>query len=428
MPYPLISGAKIRAYYVLRHLAQKHEVTLLAFVRDDDRPEDIAHLEGFLERVHTVPMRRSLLRDVRAVLVSLATGRPAIVAREQVEAMRRQVEELLATGRFDAVHADQIPMAQYGLLGHAPRGLPQSRRGTGIRRLLDQHNATFQIVERLASCEPRLWKRAMLRREADAFARYEADVCGRFDYVTFVTNEDQQALLARMSVLHPAFSAGGDTSRNTRTSVIPICVDTQAVQPVSPVPAPNRLTMLGTMYWPPNVEGFDWFWQNVWPRVRALVPDARLTCIGKRPPERLLALNQEPNVEIMGYVPDLAPYLAETAVLVVPLRAAGGMRVKIVDAWCWGVPVVSTAVGAEGIALRQGENILLADTPEELAEAVVRVLTDEAVRHGLRAAGRGWVEEHYDWRRVYTAWDTVYEYLLGGAAGRRSEASSVERR
>jgi sugar transferase (PEP-CTERM/EpsH1 system associated) len=392
LPYPLVTGAKIRAYYVLRHLARSHQVTLLTFVRDDDRPEDIAHLEGFLEQVHTVPMQRSRARDARALLVGLMTGRPAIIAREEIEDMSRQVQDLLATGRFDAVHADQIPMAQYGLLGQE----------TGIRRLLDQHNATFQLVERLAHHEPSPWKRVFLRREARAFGRYEAAVCRRFDHVTFVTSQDRQTLLARM----------GDEAQAERTSVIPICIDTEEVQPVSPAAAPDRVTYLGTMYWPPNVEGFTWFWENVWPQVQRQAPHARLTCIGKRPPQAIRDLDKEPNVEILGYVPDLAPYLAETAVFVVPLRAAGGMRVKIVDAWCWGLPVVSTTIGAEGIEFRDGESILIADSPHDFASAVVQVLTEQEVAGRLRAAGRRWAEERYDWRRIYGAWDKVYQRLL----------------
>ena len=394
LPYPLVTGAKIRAYYVLRHLARSHQVTLLTFVRDDDRPEDIAHLEGFLEQVHTVPMQRSRTRDARAVLVSLMTGRPAIIAREEIGPMRRRVEDLLATGRFDAVHADQIPMAQYGLLG------PPAR----VRRLLDQHNATFRLLERLARHEPSLWKRSLLQREARAFGRYEAAVCRRYDQVTFVSSQDRQKLLARM----------GDPAPDGHSSVIPIGIDTEEEQPVSPVAAPHRVTFLGTMYWPPNVEGFTWFWENVWPQVRQRVPQARLTCIGKRPPPRIRALGGEPDVESLGYVPDLAPYLAETAVFVVPLRAAGGMRVKIVNAWCWGLPVVSTTIGAEGIAFREGEHILIADTPEAFASAVVQVLADRNVGDRLRAAGRRWVEERYDWRRIYGAWDGVYQRLLAG--------------
>ena len=392
LPYPLVSGAKIRAYYVLRHLATRHEVTLLSFVRPDDRAEDIAHLEGFLTAVHTVPIERSLARNLRAGLVSLLTGRPAIIAREAIEAMRRLVERLLDTGRFDVVHADQIPMAQYGLLGE--------RRG--VRRLLDQHNATFQIIERLARRESGALKRAFLRREARAFVRYEREVCRRYDQVVFVSAEDRQALLAPLA----------DFPLEEQTAVIPICVDTDAVSPVPPRDAPFRVTHVGTMYWPPNIEGLLWFYEQVWPAIQAQVPAARLTLIGKNPPPHLQALAARPDVEVPGYVAELGPYLAETAVFIVPLHAAGGMRVKIVDAWSWGLPVVSTSIGAEGIAVRDGENALIADSASDFAQAVVRLFQDRALQRRLRLQGRRWVEERHDWRRVYGAWDEVYDRLL----------------
>jgi glycosyltransferase involved in cell wall biosynthesis len=146
--------------------------------------------------------------------------------------------------------------------------------------------------------------------------------------------------------------------------------------------------------------------------VHSQVPRARLTCIGKQPPQRIQALHGRGNVEILGYVEDLRPLLAETAVFVVPLLAAGGMRVKILDAWCWGLPVVSTAIGAEELAVRDGENILIADAPQAFAAAVVRLLTRPQVANRLRLAGRRWVEQRYHWRREYRAWDQVYGRLL----------------
>jgi len=108
-------------------------------------------------------------------------------------------------------------------------------------------------------------------------------------------------------------------------------------------------------------------------------------------------------------VEDLIPYLRETAVFIVPLHAGGGMRVKILDAWCWGLPVVTTTIGGEGIQVRDGENALAADTPEGFAQAVVRVLRKPELAARLAAGGRRTVEAHYDWREVYRAWDRVYE-------------------
>ena len=392
LPYPLVAGPKTRAYFVLRHLAAKHRVTLVSFVRPDDRPEWVAHLRSFLHEVHTVPMERSPAHNLRAGLLSLFTGRSAIILREEIRPMRDLIERLLATGDIDVVHADQIPMAQYGLLGHGAR----------VKRLLDQHNATFQIIERLAQNEPASWKRFLLRREARAFSRYEPEVCDRFDFVTFVTSDDREALLSR--------TPGG--SLNCSTSIIPICQDTETSQPVKPVPKPMRVTHIGTMFWPPNIEGVLWFWEKVWPQVQERVPQATLTLIGKNPTDRIQALAADQDVEVPGYVPDLAPYLEETAAFIVPLHAAGGMRVKIVDAWCWGLPIVSTTIGAEGIKTRNGENILIADSPADFASAIVRLLREPLLQARLRTSGRSWVEERYDWRRVYGRWDEVYADLV----------------
>jgi glycosyltransferase involved in cell wall biosynthesis len=131
--------------------------------------------------------------------------------------------------------------------------------------------------------------------------------------------------------------------------------------------------------------------------------------IGKSPPPGL----EGAGVEVTGYVADLAPYLAETAAFIVPLHAGGGMRVKILDAWNWGLPVVSTTIGAEGISTRHGDNILIADTPETFAEGVLRVLRDEKLSRQLAHNGRRTIEEAYDWRFVYSAWDEVYGNLAG---------------
>ena len=148
--------------------------------------------------------------------------------------------------------------------------------------------------------------------------------------------------------------------------------------------------------------------------MHAEVPEARLVVIGKKPPPAVQALATEGGrgVTVTGYVDDPGPYLADTAAFIVPLHAGGGMRVKIVDAWRWGVPIVSTTIGAEGIDVRDGENMLVADTAEAFARAVIRLLQEPALGERLRDSGRRWVQEHYDWRTVYGRWDGVYGKLL----------------
>jgi glycosyltransferase involved in cell wall biosynthesis len=153
-----------------------------------------------------------------------------------------------------------------------------------------------------------------------------------------------------------------------------------------------------------------WFARQVLPLVWQEAPEARFVVAGKRPPAEVRALAEVSGgrVEVTGFVEDPRALLAESQIFIVPVRAGGGMRVKIVDAWLWGLPVVSTTIGAEGVQVRDGENILLADEPEAFAAAVLRLLREPELAEAMRLAGRRWVEAHYDYRRVYGQFDDVY--------------------
>lgn len=396
VPYPADAGPKVRAYYTLRYLAERHAVTLAAFGRPDDRAGAVEHLREFCQAVHTVPIRRGRLRDGLTLLACLASGRSFIIERDRVAAMNELVDELLASGAFEAVHADQLWMAQYAL---------RAKRvgGKKILTVLDEHNACFQIVERLAAGEENPLKRLVLQRERGALRRFEARALGQFDQLATVTEEDRW-ILERL-----AEEEGGKRyvfGQNSHT--IPICVDTEELEAVRPGGGAQDVLHLGTMFWPPNVEGVVWFGRDVWPRIKAEVPGARLTIAGKNPPGEVKALEADPSVRVTGYVVDPLPYLEQAGAFIVPLFAGSGMRVKILDGWRLGLPVISTTIGAEGIEYREGENILIADDPEAFAAAVVRVLRDGGLNAALRVNGRRWVEERYDWRRIYPAWDEVY--------------------
>lgn len=393
LPFPLNTGARVRQYYVLRYLSRSHEVTLVSFVRDDDKPEHVAHLRSICHAVHTVPMKRSRWRDGRAAVKGLATGLPIIIARDEIQDMQQTLARLRANEPFEVVQADQVSMSQYGLAGK------------NLRRVLDLHNAMYVVTERLAAHERQPLKRWMTQREARALARYEAQLCAKYDQVVFVTDDDRDLIekqIARFQV-----SGTGD-----RLNTIPICVDPSEKPVIKPVACPQRVTALGVMFWPPNAEGVGWFAREVWPGVHAQYPELRFTVAGKNPPDYLMQLNGHENIEVLGYVPHLDQLLAETAVFVVPLRAGGGMRVKILDTWCWGLPIVSTTIGAEGIEIRDGENILIADTAQAFGQAVNRAYADQDLNRYLRQNGRQWVEEKYDWRHIYRAWDDVYERLV----------------
>ena len=392
LPFPLDAGPKVRAYYVLRHLAESgHRLTLLSFTRESDRPEHLEHLRTFCAAIHTVPMRRSKIRDAWTLVRTLASRNPFLIARDWVPSMAREAAKLAGSlPAFDAVHADQLWMAPYALLArNASPGRPLA--------VLDQHNAVFNIPRRLAETGRQPWMRGLLRIEAGKLARYETDLLGKFDRVVWVTDEDRQALAHR---------SDSGTLPGVHT-IIPIALDVSARSPLPRGAGIRRVTFMGGLHWPPNAEGIRWFRREIWPRIRSRVPGAVLTIIG-RDSGRHSAAPPDPAVEIAGYVADPAPYLAETAVFIVPLLAGGGMRVKILDAWSLGLPVVSTPIGAEGIQARDGENLFLADEPDSFASAVVRIMDKPEIAERLSRGGRETVESRYDSRKVYQAWDQIY--------------------
>jgi glycosyltransferase involved in cell wall biosynthesis len=393
LPYPLSTGARTRQYYVLRHLSQSHEVTLVSFVRDDDKPEHIAHLQSVCHAVYTAPIARSRWRDLRAVVKGLPTRQPFVIVRDEFKSMQNLLARLMTETPFDVVHADQVSMSWYGLMGRGPR------------RVLDLHNAMYLVTERLAHNDPSAIKRLVLQREARALAHYEAELCAKYDQVTFVTDEDRCLIEQQVKAQRIVVPAD-------RFTTIPICIDPTDKPVIRPGPHPHRIVALGVMYWPPNAEGTLWFAREVWPQLRAQFPEAIFTVIGKNPPDELKQLHGRDNIEVLGFVADLEQVLAEAAVFVVPLRAGGGMRVKILDTWCWGLPIVSTTIGAEGLEIRDGENILIADEPAALVQAASRAYQDRNLNQRLRLNGRRWVEDNYDWRQIYTAWDAVYAKAL----------------
>jgi glycosyltransferase involved in cell wall biosynthesis len=405
LPYPLDAGAKVRQYHMLGHLAHDHQVTLVSFVRPEDAQASIEHLRGICQAVHTVPVRRSALRNVRAGIKGLLVGLPMTIVRDENRQMAATLRRVTHETAFDVIHADQLSMAWYGrMAARLAAGAWTSARQ--VRTLLDEHNAVYLLARRMADTETKPLRRVIMAREARAFARYERAMCRFYDALLTVIPEDRGRLLA----LLPEEERG---AAEQKFAVIPICVDPEQVAPVAHQDGKEPTVLhLGTMFWPPNIQGVLWFAREVLPLIHQQRPETRFVVVGKDPPPEVRALVADPRIEVTGYVDDLSPYLVAADVFVVPLHAGGGMRVKILDAWMWGLPIISTPIGAEGIELTEGENILLAGDARAFAQATLRVLGEDALNQRLRTEGRVWVEARYSWQAIYEQVDQVYARLL----------------
>jgi len=379
-PLPLDSGGKIKSYHTLKALASRHEVRAIAFVRSDEEASLIPELKSICAGVDVVRLDRGTLRQLSDLGGSLVAGKSFIIGRdfraEMLDAVRRAAEEY----RPDVVHIDHLQMAQ-----HVDFSGP-------YRVVLDNHNVESMIVKRMAETADHGLMRLYAGLEWPKLRSYEIETCRRCDYVLTVSEEDKATLLEMLN--QPQHDAVANVE------CVPIGVDVDHFRPIERVPGSLNMLSIGTMYWPPNVDSMLYFSREIMPLVRQQIPDCRLTIAGQRPVESIQALGREPGVTVTGYVEDERDVASDCGVFIVPLRSGSGVRVKILNALAMGLPVVSTSVGAEGLDVRSGEHLLIADGAAGFAQAVVRVLRDSELADRLGRSGRELVCEKYSWNRV----------------------------
>jgi len=376
--------------------------------------------------VHAIPIRRSSAANIAFWLRSRFTGRPYLIERDDLTGMRRCVDELTGKYSFDFIHADQLSMAQFALpvpalVSMRKSGIHKAGRtasksvGEPVKLIFDAHNAVWTIVSRMSQTST-WYLRPLVREELKRVKHYEGMLLEKFDYTLAVTEVDRHMLLEALNRRDRV--ATGDQYRDLhcppglaeRVKVIPIAIDCQQLQPVSRLAGSLNILTLGTLHYPPNADGIRWFAREVFPLVQQQTPQASLTIIGKNPPLDFLELaaNDPQRIKVTGYIPDLRPYLEQAALMVVPVRAGSGMRVRILEAFARGIPVVTTSVGLEGINAQPGRDVLVADTPGEFADSVNKLLHDLDLQKQLAAMGRRLVETSYDWRVVLNRLDEIY--------------------
>jgi glycosyltransferase involved in cell wall biosynthesis len=428
-PYPPHGGGTMRIYQLVRGLAAHHDVTCLSFAPDAAAEQALAPLQRVC-RVVTVrgPIARGLAHRAWTTLVSPL---PDMALRNTAPAYADALRALLATEQFDIVQAESIEMAGYLLQVKGLELRVQNDRNSQLstfnsKLVLDQFNAEYVLQKRAALTSLRAGLRlpkhapdlksnavgivggAYSLAQWRKLKRYEALIMRQCDTVVAVAEEDRSTLWG----LAPEATIG----------VVPNGVDTTYFSGVAMVSdrvgalafsAPT-LVFSGTLDFRPNVDAVTWFVREVLPRVRARRPDARLLVVGKRPARALRRLADEGALLLTGEVSDVRPYLAGAAVYVVPMRIGGGVRLKLLEALALELPVVSTSMGAEGLAgLRAGEHCLMSDDAAGFAETTLRLLDDPALGRRLGAAGRVLARRRYDWSVIVPQLEALYQEIVG---------------
>lgn len=395
LPYPPRQGTTIRNYNLIRGLAQRHTVDLLTFLAPGEELASDSPLLTLCRHVACVTQPARTLH-VRA-RTTLTTLTPDMGLRLESPAMHALITSWVQQHRYDAVQIEGIELAQYGL---AVAGKQRGRQRPAL--VFDDHNCEYLLQQRNALTDlrrPRRWPAAAYSLiQWQKLRRYEAAAMQGADGVVAVSAADRIALQ--------------QLGATTPITVVSNGIDLAHYQPLplTSTPAPT-IVFTGKMDYRPNIDAVLWFAQQVLPRILAQAPDARFQIVGMNPHTRLDVLRQHPAIEITGAVADTRPYLQQATVYVIPMRVGGGTRFKALEAMACAAPIVSTTLGVEGIDIHSGQEMLLADAPEEFAVAVLRVLADAAgsgvLRRQLGAQGRRFVETHYAWEAIIPQLENV---------------------
>ena len=373
---PVDTGGKIRSYNILRHLARAHDMTLLTYYggqRDLQYETDIARELPGAETVYTAALDGTAFWQFLDYARLVFRSAPFAVSKFTHSDVKRRVGAWIAEKKFDVAVCDFLS---------ASMNFPEK---LATPTVLFQHNVETALWQRLASTDSNLARRAAYTIEARKMASYERDALRKFHHVIAVSEHDRQQMLA----LDPSCSI----------SVVPTGVDTEKYTMAPPAKAdPPRIVFLGSMDWEPNIDAVTYFCREIFPRVRVQMPAAVFQIVGRNPHASVMQLATAA-VRVTGCVPSVTEFLNHATVVVVPLRIGGGTRLKIFEAMATGKAVISTSIGAEGLDVQSGRDLILADDAEAFAEATIRLLSDAALRQQYeRAAAR--LAAQYDWSKI----------------------------
>lgn len=381
--FPVHDGGKVRTVNILRYLARWHHITYLCNLKPGEE-QHLPQMNALGLRTETAPwqeVRRGSFGFYRDLALNLLARHPYTACKDYDPALRSRLAELLAEEPYDLVICDFVQTARNVLGLKTPA------------KVLFQHNVEAEIFERHARNGPGWLRRRYMAIQARKMRAFEADAGRQFDAVITVSPRDQHYFEHEYSWRH--------------VHTIDTGIGPEYFERVDAVERPQRVLYVGSMDWLPNQDAAVHFVREVWPLVRCRWPTAEFQIVGRNPGPAVRRLENVPGVQVTGTVPDVRSYLAEAAIVVVPLLVGSGTRNKIFEAMAMSKALVSTTLGAEGLPVTAGEHLLIADTPSDFAEAVCRLLDNAGLRAQVGAAARDLVYPRYAAENVARQFESI---------------------
>lgn len=394
VPYPPLGGATLRNFNLLKECSKNNEIHLITFVqepylRDPDKLQssiDVLKKYCKVVKVFRIPTDKNKLGWYLLLFSNLFSLTPYSCWRFWSYGMVKTIKEHLKKYSYDLIEIGTIALVKYAKLApHLPK-------------LLIHHNIESQLLYRRSKTEKGFLARTYIAFQTYKLIRLERKACEVFDYHTTVSELDKQTLQ--------------ENCPNINVAVIDNGVDTDFFQPQNLSSEENTLVFTGGMHWYPNADAMLFFAREIWPILKKKIPNIKINVIGLAPPEELVEYSKnDPHLNVLGFVDDVRPYVAKAAVYVVPIRVGGGTRLKILDAMAQGKAIVSHSIGAEGLHVTNGKDILIANEPKQFANEVIKLIRNEKLRKKIEVSARETAENLYSWKKIAPKLQKVYDAL-----------------
>lgn len=377
LPYPLLSGGQVRTYNLLKQISKKHEVTLFALIKHEEEREHIPELEKYCSKVQ-VFKRTSYPWHPRNILLAGLSPYPFVVTRNMVMELKGAIEAELASQSYDLIHVETFYM-----MPSIPKTTVPTLLVEQTIEYLGYENFADKITRKLPFLRP------LLQIDIKKIRYWETKYWRSCNKLITVSQDDKEYIQR----IQPGISG---------IEVVSNGVDTAFFAEVQHTPDPEpTLLFVGTFHWLPNVEAVEFLVEEVWPKVVAEIPEARLRIAGASPTRKIQSYGEkDKRITVTGRVPDIRDEYARANVLLAPVFSGKGTRYKVLEAMATETPVVGTEIALEGIGAKPEKEFLVGNTATEMAEQTIRLLRDEELQKKLGRAGKQFVNAHFSWDQI----------------------------
>ena len=377
-------GGSLRIYHILDYLCSHHDVTVAGFSTPEEERDLLENFPVLAGKTHFVEYPHANSSRYWVLIKSVFSSHSLWYHYTRSEQLQRKLDRLLKSESFAVIQSEFPVMGMY------------SFKSSAIK-IIDSHNVEYDNFKRMAKVNNPL-KKLFYYLESHKFYKEETDACKQQDAL-FVTSERDISIF-------------NESVPNVPKYLVPNGVDEEYFYPTKTTPKPYSLVFVGMMKYVPNYDGINYFLDEIFPKIVAHFPNTTITIVGKNAPSSITRRANQ-NIIITGFVEDTRPYMHEASVYVVPLRMGGGTRLKIMETLASKIPLVTTSIGCEGIDIEHQKHAIIADKPEDFADAVIELLVNRELCETLTENGYELVMDKYRWKSICREMDRAYVELTG---------------